>query len=104
MQTDYFIIINRKYLNGSNCFLYVFCFASQGGRDGRREGGEGGEGRGGEGRGGREGGREEGGRDDCYTYSNSDTTNSLSFPPQYLNNNLTLYYVITQVEVRLCHA
>ena len=31
----------------------------------------------------------EGGRDDCYTYSNSDTTNSMSFPPQYLNNNLT---------------
>ena len=72
----------------------------EGGREGGREG-RGGEGRGGEG--GREGGwggrgREgrgrEGGRDDCYTYSNSDTTHLLSFPPQYLNNNLTLYYVI----------
>ena len=35
-----------------------------------------------------EGGRE-GGRDGCYTNSNSDTTNSLTFPTQYLNNNLT---------------
>ena len=83
----------------------------RGGRDGGREGGrlgrEGGRGREGEkGEGGREGrgreggrevegGREgEGGRDDCYTYSNSDTTNPLSFPPQYLNSNVT-YYVIT---------
>ena len=41
----------------------------------------------------REGGREGGG--DCYTYSNSDTTNPLSFPPQYLNSNHVTYYVIT---------
>ena len=26
---------------------------------------------------------------------NSDTANSLSFPPQYLNNNHVTYYVIT---------
>ena len=59
--------------------------------EGGREGGEGREG----GRGGREGGRRgrgreggrAGGRDDCYTYSNSDTTNPLSFPPQYLNSS-----------------
>ena len=37
----------------------------------------------------------EGGRDDCYTYSNSDTTNPLSFPLQYLNSNHVTYYVIT---------
>ena len=58
------------------------------GRGGRewREGGEGGR----EGRRGREGGRDgwkEGGRDDCYTFSNSDTTYPLSFPLQYLNSN-----------------
>ena len=53
---------------------------------------------GGGGREGRDGGREggmEGGRDDCYTYSNSDTTNPLSFPLQYLNINHVTYYVIT---------
>ena len=43
--------------------------------------------------GGRDGARE-GGMTACYTYSNSDTTNPLSFPPQYLNSNAT-YYVIT---------
>ena len=37
----------------------------------------------------------EGGRDDCYTYSNTDTTNPLSFPLQYLNSNHVTYYVIT---------
>ena len=64
-----------------------------------REGGEGGRSRE-EGDGGREGGEggrggREGGRDDCYTYSNSDTTNPLSFPLQYLNSNHVTYYVIT---------
>ena len=54
----------------------------EGGREGGREGGSGGR------EGWRDGGRE-GGTDDCYTYSNNDTTNSLSFPPQYLNYNLT---------------
>ena len=52
--------------------------------------------------GGREGGKgwregggwREVGRDDCYTYSNSDTTNPLSFPLQYLNSNHVTYYVI----------
>ena len=69
----------------------------EGGREGGREGREGGRGRGRGREGGREGWREggsEGGRDDCYTYSNSDTTNPLSFPPQYLNSNVT-YYVLT---------
>ena len=44
-----------------------------------------------------EGGRKvrEGGRDDCYTYSNSDTTNPLFIPLQYLNSNHVAYYVIT---------
>ena len=60
----------------------------EGGREGEGESG------------GREGGRDvgeggEGGRDDCYTYSNSDTTNPLSFPPHYLNSNHVTYYVIT---------
>ena len=45
--------------------------------------------------GGREGEMREGGRDDCYTYSNSDTTNPLSFPQQYLNSNHVTYYVIS---------
>ena len=64
--------------------------------EGGLEGGEGG--RGGGGRGLREvgegeregGGGREGGRDDCYTYSNSDTTNPLFFPPQYLNSSHVL--------------
>ena len=30
-------------------------------------------------------------------YSNSDTTNPLSFPLQYLNSNHVTYYVITRV-------
>ena len=55
------------------------------------------EGRGGRvGRKGREGGW--GGREGGMTvihYSNSDTTNPLSFPPHYLNSNNVTYYVIT---------
>ena len=61
--------------------------------EGGREGGRGGEGRGGEG--GRREGCREGGRDDCYTYSNSDTTNPLSFPTQSVNSKHVTYYVIT---------
>ena len=53
---------------------------------------EGGEGGGGEGVSGREGGR---GRDDCYTYILIGMFNSNLMIPQYLNNNLTWYYVIT---------
>ena len=46
-----------------------------------REGGRGGRSREeGEGKGGREGWM-----DDCYSYSNNDTTNPLSFPLHYLN-------------------
>ena len=65
------------------------------GEGGREEGGRGGEGRGGM-DGGREGGRE-GGRGGM-------TVIHIIMAPQYLNNNHVTYYVITQVDVRLCHA
>ena len=42
----------------------------------------------------REGGRE-GGMTVIQSYYNSDTTNPLSFPLQYLNSNHVTYYAIT---------
>ena len=68
-----------------------------GGREGGSEGREGwkfGEG----GRGGTEGGREGGEGGGVMTVIH------ILMAPQYLNNNHVTYYVITQVDARLCHA